>query len=449
MKKIFLFAFLLTFCITACRKKSIDPIFGDPNQRIADTLAARQDLLTSAAYGWKTVFSPKGGGTFLFWMKFDEHNRVDMVSDFNSETAGEVKNSSYVVKSIEKPGLVFDTYNYLHILSHPQNATSGGNTSGEGRVSDYEFWFESVAGDSIVLKGMRNGNTMVLHRATEEEAAFFTSGGINRIMNEAIELMSGKFLRLEEGSIQIPATINFTNKRLTLMRIGSDNSVEESNYDFTFDADGLNLTSSLTYAGKSYDKVYWDEVNKAFYLLNGSEKIVFSTSVTPAILPYNPPAQDLLYPGEFAVLKTNPAAIPQIGRFRDILEEDIATVHAAERTYSYFYFDFQPAPSDGTISFNVRTASSTYFIGKYYYNLVWIDKDQGIFKLEYVRANTTNSGTLSYSQSVRNLLGTHTFKLAYLAVPGPADATIIGMISVEEPDIFLFGAAGPSLTGLP
>ena len=448
MRKILIIILCITAALSACRKTDFDPTLGDPNQRLFDTLALRKQALVAAEHGWKTVFSPKGGGTFLFWMKFDAHDRVDMVSDFNSATAETVKNSSYIVKSIEKPGVIFDTYNYLHILSHPQNSTSGG-ISGEGRVSDYEFWFKTVTPDSIVLEGMRNKNIMVLHKANEDDEAFFKSGGINRVMNEAITRMNGKFLRLQEGDHQIPTTINFTNKLVTLMKITSNNTVEEQSSAFTFDADGLTLVTPVTYNGKIYTRIYWDDVNKVFYLLNGTEKIYFEVSDSPTVLPYTPPAQDKLYPGEFAVLKTNPAALPQQGRFAALLNEDLERVSAAGRTFNYFYFNFEPAASDGTISLNVRTASSTYYIGIFYYKMVWIDKSKGTFKLEYVRANTSTASTLSYSQSLRNFLVTNTFKIAYLAVPGPAGTSIVGMVSQEQPDMFLYGAAGSSLTGLP
>jgi hypothetical protein len=448
MRKIFIIVLFILTGMSACQKKGFETVLGDPNERLFDTLAVRKEALVASTHGWKTVFSPKGGGTYLFWMKFDAHDRVDMISDLNSTTAGEVKNSSYVIKSIEKPGVIFDTYNYLHILSHPQNSTSGG-VNGEGKVSDYEFWFKTVTKDSIVLEGMRNKNVMVLHRATEAEETFFKSGGINRIMNEAIALMDGKFLRLTEGTNQIPTTINFNNKRVTLMKITTGNTVVESSSDFTFDADGLNLVMPIVYDGKTFTKIYWDDVNKVFYLLNGTVKVFFEVSTSPTVLPYTPPAQDLLYPGEFTFLKINPATIPQQGKFGALLQEDIDRVNAAARTYSYLYFNFQPAETDGTISLNVRTASSTYYIGIYYYKMVWIDKPNGIFKLEYVRANTSTASTLSYSQSLRAFLVSHTFKLAYLAIPGPANAKIVGMVSREMPDMFLYGAAGSVLANLP
>src|SRR5690606_13545313 len=141
--------FLVLLYSTSCRQPEIDLIFGGPNERIFDTLESRKAILVDAPHGWKTIYSPAGGGTFLFYMQFTEDNRVDMVSDFNTSTASEVKNSSYILKSVQQPNLIFDTYNYLHILAHPQNSTSGGS-GGQGRLSDFEFHFVSVSADTIV-----------------------------------------------------------------------------------------------------------------------------------------------------------------------------------------------------------------------------------------------------------------------------------------------------------
>jgi substrate import-associated zinc metallohydrolase lipoprotein len=274
--------------------------------------------------------------------------------------------------------------------------------------------------------------------------------GINQqIIDEATPVLAGKFIRLQQGNIQIPVAIDLTAKTASFTYIDANNAAQTTTSAFVYDSDGLVLSTPFTYDGKAISKIYWDSTTREFYIMNGTVRVNFYVSNEPTILPLVPAAHDLLYPGEYAILKTSPAALPQIGKFKAVLDEDIARTTAAARTYNYFYFNFEPAATDGTISLNVRTASGTYYVGIYYYRMVWVDKPNGTFRLEYVRANTSTASTLSYSQSLRNLLETHTFKLAYLAIPGPANAKIVGMVSVQEPDMFLYGAAGATLTGLP
>ena len=289
-------------------------------------------------------------------------------------------------------------------------------------------------------------------RALQEETykARLLLQGINQqIIEEATPVLAGKFIRLQEGNIQIPVAIDMVAKTISFTRIGAGNNAQTTTSEFVYDENGIVLSTPFTYAGKQISKIYWDSATKQFYIMNGTERVNLYVSNEPTILPLTPAAHELLYPGEYTILKTTPTALPQIGKFKAVLDADIATTVAAGRTYNYFYFNFEPAASDGTISLNVRTASGTYYVGIYYYKMIWVDQSKGIFKLEYVRANTSTASTLSYSQALRDLLVNHTFRLAYLAIPGPANAKIVGMVSTTEPDMFLYGAAGPTLTGLP
>lgn len=455
MKKILLYGMLLNLMLSACRKEGTELFWGNTNldQRLADTLVARQHALVSASYGWTSIFSPKGGGSYLFYMKFYDNNRVDMVSDINVDVASKVTNSSYVFRVTGQPSLIFDTYSPLHILSHPQNATSGG-TASQGKIADYEFYFKSITKDEVVLQGVKNGNIMVLKKATQEEEDFYRSGGIKKIIDEATVAMNGKFLRIEDGSKQTPGAIDFTTKTASIIEIGANNQTISQNVSFVFsaDADGLDLLTPLVYSGKSYTKIYWDPVNKEFYLLDGTNRYIFKASDTPTILNFTPPFYEMFGQDKHKIMKANPAKVPQAGKFNnEILSQDLATVAAAGRTYTYFSFDLVPNPSVGAdITLSVRTASSTYFIGSYYYKIIWVDQSNGIFKLQFVgNAGSYAASTLSYSAALRNYLVTHTFKAAYLAISRSDNLPVAGFISMDEPNSFIIGVLGNAVGDLP
>lgn len=455
MKKILLYGILFVIMLAACRKEGTELFWGSTNldKRLADTLAVRQHALVSAPNGWTSVFAPHGGGAYLFYIKFYDNNRVDMVSDINIDVASKVTNSSYIFRHTGQPSLIFDTYSPLHILSHPQNATSGG-VSGQGRISDYEFYFKSITKDSIVLIGVKNYNIMVLKKATKEEEDFYRSGGIKKIIDEATAAMSGKFLRIEEGSKQTPAAIDFNTKTASIIDIGANNQTVSQNVSFVFsaDADGLDLLTPLIYNGKSYKKIYWDTVNKEFYLLDGTNRYIFKASDTPTILNFTPPFHEVFGSDKHKIMKANPARVPQAGKFaNEILSQDLATVAAAGRTYAYFSFNLEPNPSVGAdITLSVRTASSTYFIGSYYYKIIWVDQPNGIFKLQFVgNAGSYAASTLSYSAALRNYLATNTFKAAYLAISRADNLPVAGFISIDEPNSFIIGVLGNAVGDLP
>src|SRR5437868_7377543 len=110
MTKYLLSFFVATVFLAAC-KKNEDHVFNQtPDERINQALQNYQSQLSGAQYGWKAVLYPKGGGAYFFYLKFNDANRVQMVSDFDSASAVNVKESSYRLKALQQPSLIFDTY---------------------------------------------------------------------------------------------------------------------------------------------------------------------------------------------------------------------------------------------------------------------------------------------------------------------------------------------------
>ena len=106
-----IFFFLSLSLLAASCKKEDDPVFDkSPDERINEALSGYQKQLTEAPYGWKALVYPKGGGTYFFYMKFDNQNRVTMYSTFDSLSAVTPRESSYRLKALQQIALLFDTY---------------------------------------------------------------------------------------------------------------------------------------------------------------------------------------------------------------------------------------------------------------------------------------------------------------------------------------------------
>ncbi|TZF82662.1 DUF4302 domain-containing protein [Pedobacter sp. BS3] len=432
MKKILSYIIpIILLGLVSCQKHDIDLIFGEPNQRIEDTLNIRNKALLASPYGWKTIFSPKGGGTYLFYMQFQADNRVLMVSDLNSNTTVP-DTSSYVLRATGQPSLIFDTYNYLHILSHPYNPISGG-TGGQGRQSDYEFYFKSVSADSIVLIGVKNQNVMILKKATEEEADFYKNGGISKTISEATSALNRARLYVDENGSQVSVDLSFALKTFSLTRTDANNNEVISSSAFTFAADGLDLVSPLLYNNTPFSKVYWDSTNKQFYLMINGAKV-------PVIAVAPPPLHTLLDQPEYKYLAVDPPTMPQYGKFNDLLQADIQATTDAGRTYNHFYFNFQPGLSNGAnVVFGVTTASSSYWIEYNYYKMEYVDEDVGIVRFTFIGNNGSIPATLRYSKTLRAYFESHTFKIDYSDEPSPTGKIMGGMTCVEEPDVSFYG----------
>src|SRR3954464_6059448 len=118
MRKNTIYLILAILAFSACSKKDSNRIFTESaDERLNKALTDYQNQLAGALNGWKAVVYPAGGGAYSFYFKFNNQNRVVMYSHFDTTTAAASRESSYRLKALQQPSLLFDTYSYLHLLA--------------------------------------------------------------------------------------------------------------------------------------------------------------------------------------------------------------------------------------------------------------------------------------------------------------------------------------------
>lgn len=215
MKKILAIILLAIVTFTACQKED-EPLFNkSPDERLNESLAAYQSQLTGTANGWKGFVYPKSGGVYSFYFKFNDANRVNMLSSFDSASSVTLKESSYRLKALQQPSLLFDTYSYLHVLADPNGSVNGG-AYGAGLQSDFEFYFDSSSSaDTISLAGRFNGSRAILVKASPEEAAGFTNGQL--ASGFLLNKLQTYFKRLTIGSERIDFNFNSSARTISFV----------------------------------------------------------------------------------------------------------------------------------------------------------------------------------------------------------------------------------------
>ena len=109
MKKSILYLLFLASGFYSCQNAD-DSVFEESaDVRLNKALASYEKQLVDAPYGWNAVMYPAGGGSYGFYFKFDNKNRVIMYSDFAATSASTAKESSYRLKAMQTPSLIFDT----------------------------------------------------------------------------------------------------------------------------------------------------------------------------------------------------------------------------------------------------------------------------------------------------------------------------------------------------
>lgn len=260
MKKIILYILAVT-TISGCNKHE-DAFNESPDERVNEALATYQKALAASQYGWKGLIYPAGleGGVVSFYFKFNETNRVEMFSDFDSASAVTPMTASYRLKALQQPALIFDTYSYVHVLADPDAAVNGGGY-GAGLISDFEFAIDGIAGDSVKLTGRFNKSKAVLVKATQQEMQnYYDKKYANRLFNNISKYIT-YFKRLVVGGVQYEINVNQTTRTITFTWVDANGNIQTYTTGYYYTPDGIVLSPAFS-DGKttisSLDNMSWN-----------------------------------------------------------------------------------------------------------------------------------------------------------------------------------------------
>jgi len=283
MKKLLYIALVITGFVSSC-KKDTDPIFDDPDSRLSAELAKDQAILLSAADGWKATIYPKGGKGFSYYFKFTAEGKVTMMSDFNSTTASATAESTYRLKALQRPTLIFDTYNYVHLAADPDASISGGGAStATGLASDFEFAFTEVVGDTVKFQGTFNKNLMKMVKLSAAESQSILAGGLKTMIDaNALYLTNNKYpyIPFSDG-VKGAIAIDVNAKTVKLNYVDSKEVSQTQSTTFAFGINKIYLNTFLTYGNLSFNEMTWDAVAKTYYVMSGATRINLLNSPTP------------------------------------------------------------------------------------------------------------------------------------------------------------------------
>lgn len=178
MKKYFVGLSLVLLALSSCKKIDDSSVFDKSlDQRLNEKMGGYQSTLVGAPNGWKAVIYTQAGILYSFYFKFTDSNRVQMLANIDSTSAVTLRESSWRLKALQQPSLLFDTYNYIHVIADPDSRVSGG-TQGSGQRSDFEFYFDdrNSTPDMMMLVGRFNGSRMEMRKASAQEEAGYVSG---------------------------------------------------------------------------------------------------------------------------------------------------------------------------------------------------------------------------------------------------------------------------------
>jgi len=291
MKKLlYLFMVLLTFA--SCKKEEELNFDDRPEVRMNQSIEEVNTILASSPNGWIATLPTAGGGGYGFYMTFDRANQVvQMAGDLTDESASKIAPSTYRVKANAGAELIFDTYNYISLLSDP-NPSSFGGVTGTGLRSDVEFLFERSTADSLILTGKKYRQVLKMVKATAAQKTAYESAQYKTLIdkfkaffvnnaNPFIEVVSGT------NTLKVTLTLNSTNslnsgKRIDLTGVLADGTtIASANMKFAYTINGVSiLGDGLIWNGIKFVRMAWKDANTlAIYDSTGKEYIVNNSTV--------------------------------------------------------------------------------------------------------------------------------------------------------------------------
>ena len=296
MKKILIYLLSVFVLVNLFSCKEDDKyLFGEgPDERLQAKLNEYQDILCNAPYGWLVAVGTQNrnsnGGAYRLWMKFTPDNRVTMICDRNATMAVTPKTSSYRLKAMQFPTLMFDTYNYIHTLADP-SAGIPGSTSGQGLESDFDFNLTTdMVGDELLAVGRVNQCPIILKRATQEEEQMITDGitSNNPVLTTIKTTVAAYWTQLKYATVDIDGFFVQFSIGNRLSSIYYQDSTESINTLLIPTYAELNrdirLMEPIEYGNIKFDRITWTGANYAV-VINGRNYEVYDHGGFPFTFP--------------------------------------------------------------------------------------------------------------------------------------------------------------------
>ncbi|MBP1615420.1 MAG: hypothetical protein H6Q13_2868 [Bacteroidetes bacterium] len=253
MKKIIyaLLSFFLACGFQSCANDEEEVFDKSASERMSETLANCSDILQAPKNGWLLKYYAGTGysyGGYNMIVSFAD-GKVTAASEIASPDA--VYRSSYALVSDQGPVLSFNTYNpILHFFGSPSFGSL------DGYQGDFEFVIMSASADSIVLKGKKWANKMVMTPMAE-------STDWETYLNSIVQIES------ENPYVDYKGVVDNKNVKLSFSDSWHVISVEVgdsvvSTPGFIYSPTGITFYTPVNIAGHSFESLTWNATDTIF-----------------------------------------------------------------------------------------------------------------------------------------------------------------------------------------
>ncbi|MBO9155195.1 DUF4302 domain-containing protein [Chitinophaga sp. GCM10012297] len=255
MKKLLYILFTASL-FAACQKDSARVFEEQPEERMTARINELKTGLLSSEHGWKASLTTSARGGYGFYMDFDAAQSVVMVADLNDETATTANTSSFRIKWVMNATLIFDTYNYISLLHDPTPSSYGG-TAGSGLQSDVEFEYQRTSGDTIVLRGFKYKNELILVKATGEEKSRFLGADYKANIdgvNDYFATHENNYTSVNGITNKVEFVLDKSGKTASFQYVEENGDVKQVKGKFNYEDVGIRFAAGFELNGVTFVK---------------------------------------------------------------------------------------------------------------------------------------------------------------------------------------------------
>lgn len=276
---------VLTLQLNSCVSTEAEQKFEEtPTERLNKQRSELSNLLLSSENGWKAVYytddSQLGGYTHLF--KFLPNGKVDMASDFDSDT--EIYNSQYEIQLGSTVSLVFTTKNKIHLLSDSNNSPLA---AGKGFLGDFQFLYYGQENGDIVFRTNRTVKEVRFVKATAQDWTDLKKNtAINANMTGDINSPLFRILETTNGGSVKKYEFSFNS----VTRFGSAIPLEAENSEtlkaaIAYTPTGITVKPAVVVGNQSLTDFTYNAIDKTFVAtgINGVSASIKFTNVPPRL----------------------------------------------------------------------------------------------------------------------------------------------------------------------
>ena len=443
MKKIFLIGLFALLAMQGCKKDETLIDGKRPEERIKEGLEKYASELTGSVNGWKGyIYTSNIGGGYSFYLNFNKSNRVTMLSDLDIAAAETGMESSYQIKQVMVPTLIFDTYSYLHLLTDPNSDVLGGD-EGAGFGSDFEFEIREQKGDTLKLVGKKRNTQFTLIKATAADKAFYTSDKYALLIDDVANYVaSNPFLYIPDpknnvNRVQVNVTPDIYTRMFTFTSLEAG-VIKSTQVPFAFSTTGIIFSKPLEFGGLSFTSADWDTVSSKFMLNTSSGTKVEILSGTSAAIPLHEVMGTALIsinmPGQLTFPGSGQTFVSAYTTFKN----SVAAGFSTPTIVRDLNVSFNAVSKTMAISVNVVQNTTSVFPAVYTYN--YTKTQNGEYRFSGL-VSTGGGATAVLSRMrtfILNRIEAQTFTLDYYN--DQANQRVLGKFSSKEtPDFSLTG----------